>query len=128
MKVRTAAALFAASILSASTAFSGSPMISSIPNQYIGPNSSTPLINFQLYDDVTDPSDLTITFSSSNTDLVPNSTDSIILGGSGAYRTIRVVPLAKKTGITTITLNATDSDGEIGQESFDVEVIKTLSN
>ena len=44
--------------------------------------------------------------SSSNTALVPNG--NLVLGGSGASRTITVTPLANAYGTTTVTLRVSD--------------------
>ena len=57
----------------------------------------------------TDP--LTVTLSSSNTTLVPNA--NIVLGGSGANRTITITPAAGKTGTTTITVTVSDGQAQV---------------
>lgn len=54
----------------------------------------------------TDPGALTVTATSSNTALVPDT--AIELGGSGADRTITLTPAANATGSTTITVTVAD--------------------
>ena len=44
--------------------------------------------------------------SSNNTTLVPNA--NIVLGGSGANRTVTVTPAANQTGSATITITVSD--------------------
>jgi hypothetical protein len=72
---------------------------------------------------ISDPDDslaaLTIGRFSSNTTLVPNA--NIILGGSGANRTVTLTPAPNQSGTATITL--TVSDGSItASESFTLTV------
>ena len=49
---------------------------------------------------------LTVTASSSNTALVPNS--NIVVSGTGTSRTVTVTPVANQTGTTTITVTGGD--------------------
>lgn len=49
---------------------------------------------------------LTVTATSSDTSIVPNT--SLVLGGSGASRTLMVTPTANKIGFTDITVNVSD--------------------
>ncbi|MBU6183399.1 MAG: Ig-like domain-containing protein [Verrucomicrobia bacterium] len=80
------------------------PTISPIANQTISEDSSTPALDFTVTDPET-PSPA-VTAASSNPALVPNS--SLVLGGSGANRTITATPAANAFGNATITINATD--------------------
>src|SRR5439155_2040430 len=52
---------------------------------------------------------LTVSGSSSNTALVPNA--NIVVGGSGANRTVTITPAANQTGVATITVAV--SDGQL---------------
>jgi len=107
-------------------AHAGYPMISSIPNQYLSPNESTPVISFHVTDDMTSVDDIVLTYSSNNTALVPDDDDHITLGGSGAVRTVQVTPVGGHvgtgTGVATITITATDTDGDSSQEWFTIEI------
>lgn len=103
-------------------AHAGYPMISPIANQYIPMNSSTDTLRFNVSDDVTNVNDLVLGFRSNNTQVVPNDDDNVILGGSGADRTVKVIPLPNRAGTATIIIKVTDTDGETNTEPFDVEV------
>jgi hypothetical protein len=76
--------------------------ISPIANQTIFVNTSTGPLSFTLSDDQINPASLTVAGSSSNPGLVPQS--NIVLGGSGANRTVTVTPVADQLGTATITL------------------------
>ena len=54
--------------------------------------------------------------SSSNTTLVPVS--NIVVGGTGADRTVTITPAANQSGTATITLTVTDGDGGTASDSF----------
>ena len=99
-------------------------MISGIPNQKVSIGQSTGPIPFKLTDDITSPSDLTVSARSNNQTLVPNS--NIDLGGSGANRTVEVTPVDGKWGLATIAVTVTDTDGETNQDTFNVEVVKII--
>jgi hypothetical protein len=71
-------------------------------------NSAGGLLNLTLSDADGDPLTLTLA-SNSNPALLPNS--SILLGGSGANRTMTVTTAARTKGSTTIVLNL--SDGKV---------------
>jgi hypothetical protein len=95
------------------------PAIFTVANQNITASTSTAVLAFTVGDNQTAPDDLTVAAGSSNTTLVPNA--GIVLGGSGANRTVRVTPAAKQTGTATITL--TVSDGSLSATStFEVTV------
>ncbi|MCF7730620.1 MAG: hypothetical protein K9N23_02990 [Akkermansiaceae bacterium] len=82
------------------------PTISTVADQSITANTSTAVLAFTVGDNQTAAADLTVTAGSSNTTLVPNS--NIVLGGSGANRTVRVTPAANQTGTATVTLTVSD--------------------
>ncbi len=94
------------------------PTISSVANQIISEDTSTGALSFTVGD--ADPSDtLTVTAASSDTTLIPDA--NIALGGSGANRTVSLMPAANHNGAATITL--TVSDGTLtAQTQFDVSV------
>src|SRR3712207_1008662 len=82
------------------------PSISNIADQATSEDTSTGNIAFTVGDPGTPPGNLTVTGSSSNTTLVPNS--NITFGGSGANRTLAVAPAANQSGTTTITVTTSD--------------------
>ena len=97
------------------------PTITAIKDVTIDEDKATSAIAFK----VDDPEDklvnlnvVTITATSSNTDLVPNLPANIVFGGSVGSRTIKLVPLANQFGMTTITVTATDSSGATTEETF----------
>ncbi len=98
----------------------GPPTISSISNISIAENSTSGIINFTVNDAKTPANQLSVTATSSNTSLLPNS--NILLGGTDSNRTIRVTPLAGQTGSTVITVRVTDTDSATATESFVVSV------
>jgi gliding motility-associated-like protein len=82
------------------------PTISAITNRTINEDSQTGNIAFTVGDPETAAGSLTVTGSSSNTTLVPNA--NIVLGGTGATRTVNVIPAANQNGTVDITLNVSD--------------------
>jgi hypothetical protein len=96
------------------------PTISQISDRTIGEDTQLGPIDFTVGDQNNDPSELTVSGTSDNADLVPE--DSIELGGSGANRTATVTPTADSNGTATITLTVTDPEGAEASESFDLAV------
>jgi hypothetical protein len=87
-------------------AVNDAPTISDIVNQTIEQNTSTAVLNFTIGDVETAAASLTVTRTSSNPTLVPVA--NIVLGGSGANRTVTVTPAANQTGTATITVTVSD--------------------
>jgi hypothetical protein len=86
------------------------PTSSNIPDQLrlVGDGPAGPL-NFTVNDVETPAADLTLSASSSNQSLAPNS--NIVLGGSEADRTITITPVADQVGTATITVSISDGTG-----------------
>jgi len=82
------------------------PTISDVGDLTTAEDTATAAVPFTVGDIQTPATNLTVTASSSNTALVPNA--NLVLGGSGASRTITVTPAANQTGATTITLTVSD--------------------
>ncbi len=82
------------------------PVISPLANLTITEDSSTGALAFTVGDSETAAGSLMVTGSSSNPALVP--TANIGLGGSGANRTVTVIPAAQQSGTAVITLNVSD--------------------
>jgi len=78
------------------------PTVNTVPDQAIAFETSTGPLPFIVGDDATPVSSLTVTASSSNTELVPIT--NIILGGAGANRTVTVTPAPGQNGSTEIEL------------------------
>jgi len=85
-------------------------------------NGTTGALAFTVGDAVTPPGDLVVTAVSSNQALVPDGGANIVLGGSGADRTITITPLMGQTGMTTITVTVTDADLLQAMDTFTVTV------
>ena len=96
------------------------PTISDPGDQTVGPGESTGALAFTVGDVETGAGQLVVTATSSNTNLVPNA--NIVLGGSGANRTVTVTPADGQAGTTTITLTVSDGDGGSATATFDVTV------
>ena len=82
------------------------PTISNLTDRTINEDASTGAIAFTVGDVETAATSLSVTRASSNTTLVP--TANIVLGGSGASRTVTVTPAANQFGTSTITVTVSD--------------------
>ena len=82
------------------------PTISAIADQIINENQATAVIAFTVGDAESSAASLTLSATSSDTSLVPNT--SIVLGGSGANRTVKVTPAAGQSGSAQITVSVSD--------------------
>ncbi len=102
-----------------STALAGYPMIEDIPNQKLSMNQSTPVISFNVSDDISPADRLVVTARSLAPDLVSN--DGIELGGSGATRTIRVTPIPDRSGTAVIMVIVTDESKEANSDTFQID-------
>ena len=100
-------------------AVNDAPTISDIANQAISEDSNTGALAFTVNDVDTAVANLTVTATSSNTALVPNA--NVVLGGSGASRTVTVTPLANQSGTTTVTVTVSDGTST-ASDTFIVDV------
>ena len=82
------------------------PTITGIADQTINRNTSTGPLSFTIGDAETPVTSLVVSSNSSNPALVPNT--NIVVGGTGANRTVTVTPLTNQVGTTTITLSVYD--------------------
>ncbi|MBL9208447.1 MAG: hypothetical protein JNN01_25415 [Opitutaceae bacterium] len=99
---RTAAA--AAALVPPNTA----PTLSDIASRTIPAQGTTGAIPFTIGDATTSAASLIVTASSSNPTLIPSS--GLILGGSGANRSITVRPSGSLSGSATITVRVSDGN------------------
>jgi len=107
------------------------PTISNITDKSINEDNNTGNIGFTIGDIETPTSSLIVSAVSSKTSLIPTS--NIVLGGSGASRTVKVTPLANQSGSATITVTVTDAHGGKRTDAFVVTVksvndVPTISN
>lgn len=86
--------------------YNTSPTISNVSNQYVAQATATNLLPVTIGDAELSTAILLLAAKSSNTVLVPMA--NLVIGGSGASRTVRATPAAGLTGTTTITLSVTD--------------------
>ena len=91
------------------------PTISTIANQSSN-EDTTAAISFTVNDLETPAGSLSVTGSSSNPSLVPNS--SLVFGGSGSSRTLSIRPLTNQFGVSMITVMVADTDGGVSSNSF----------
>lgn len=97
------------------------PTIAAIADQTVDLNESTPAIPFTIGDAQTAVGSLTILKASSNTALVP--VGNIVIGGSGANRTVTVTPTEGVSGTSTITITVRDAGNLIATEDFLLTVL-----
>ncbi len=82
------------------------PTIGSLADQVVSEDTSTAPLPFTVGDADNDPATLTLSATSSNAALVPAK--QIVVGGTGANRTVTVTPTTGQTGTTIITLTISD--------------------
>ena len=82
------------------------PTISGISDQSVTMNQATAAIAFTVGDAETAAASLSVSGVSSSTTLIPNA--NIVLGGSGASRTVKVTPAVNQTGSAQITVSVSD--------------------
>lgn len=97
------------------------PTITHIVDQTVNEDTPTSALAFSIGDVETPATALTVTASSSNPSLVPNS--NIVLGGSGANRTVIVTPAATLSGSSVITLRVDDGSNGTAVDTFTLTVV-----
>ena len=96
------------------------PQIVGLANQTLPQDTSTPVLTFQVSDTDSGANAVTVTAISSDETII--SAAGIVLGGSGANRTLQITPAADAIGNATITLRAVDPDGLVAQQMVGVMV------
>jgi hypothetical protein len=99
------------------------PTISDITDQTTNENTPTGDIAFTVGDVETPAASLIVTATSSNTTLVPDG--NITLGGSGADRTINIMPASNQSGTPTITVTVDDGT-DTDSDTFLLTVISSV--
>lgn len=92
------------------------PTISEPADRSVVVGSTGVLVSFTVGDDETPVAELSTTAASSNPTLLPAS--SLVLGGSGASRTVTINPAAGQIGTSTIILTVTEPGGGSATATF----------
>jgi hypothetical protein len=95
------------------------PFISTVPNQTIDEDTSTSDVPFTVGDVESPPDSLALTRSTSDPNLIP--LNNIVLGGTGANRTIKITPATNAFGTATVTVTVSDGTDSTNR-SFQVIV------
>ncbi|QDS91740.1 Calx-beta domain protein [Roseimaritima multifibrata] len=96
------------------------PTIAVIEDQHVTEEGSTGAIPLIIGDAETAAEALSVTVTSSNTNVVPN--ENIVLGGSGDNRTLTITPTADPTDTATITVTVTDGGGLQTSTTFNLTI------
>lgn len=96
------------------------PSISGLNYTSIVEGTTPAPIAFTVSDPETPLNNLTVTVSSSNTSLIPNS--NIVLQGAAGNRTINITPVAGQIGNTSITVTVDDNSGGVVSSTFVVGI------
>ncbi|WP_437201388.1 sugar-binding protein [Planctomicrobium sp. SH664] len=102
------------------------PTISDITNKSTNEDTSTSAISFTIGDAETVASSLIVTVTSSNATLVPNNPTNLVLGGSGASRTLTINPASNQFGTSIITV--TVSDGSLTTQDTFVLTVNSVND
>jgi VCBS repeat-containing protein len=96
------------------------PTLSELNDVVINEDRTTPAMEFTVFDVETAAAELSLTASSSNPALVPPG--SIVLGGSGANRTVQITPAPNRSGTAVVTLTVTDGSALATSANFAITV------
>jgi uncharacterized delta-60 repeat protein len=96
------------------------PTATPVPNQTTPAGTAVGPVAFTVGDAETPAGQLKVTVTSSDEALFPAS--GVVVGGTGAGRTLTVTPAAGKTGSATLTVTVEDAGGQRAQSTFTVLV------
>jgi hypothetical protein len=96
------------------------PTIAGLADQTVPQDTSTPTLSFTIGDADSGANSVTVTATSSDIAVIP--AEGIVLGGSGANRTLQITPAPEVFGNATITLRAVDPDGLATTQAIRVTV------
>ena len=108
------------------TAVTDAPTISDVTDQTTGQNTVSGPHPFTIGDVDTPSASLVVLGSSSNATLVPVA--NIVVGGTGADRTVTITPAPNQSGTATITLTVSDGDGGTASDSFVLTVTNAAAD
>lgn len=96
------------------------PTIVGLADQSLPQDTATPVLNFQVSDADSGADSVTVTATSSDAAIIP--AEGIVLGGSGANRTLQIRPAPEVFGNATVTIRAADPGGLAAQQVVRVTV------
>jgi uncharacterized repeat protein (TIGR01451 family) len=96
------------------------PTISAFNNLAINEDTPTSPLAFTIGDVETAAGSLEVTTSSSMASVIPDA--NVVLGGSGASRTVTITPAPNQSGSSVITITVTDGEGAATNRVFTVTV------
>lgn len=96
------------------------PSISRIDDQITEINTAMPPLTFEIDDLETPPDSLSLTFSSTDTGVLPVANISQV--GTGRSRTLYLSPIADKLGSSLVTVTVADEEGLTINTSFQVSI------
>lgn len=96
------------------------PTIAGLADQSLPQDTATPTLNFTVSDADSGANSVTVSALSSDAAIIP--AEGIVLGGSGANRTLQITPAPEVFGNAMITVRATDPDGLVAQQVIRVTV------
>ena len=96
------------------------PVITAPADVATDEDTATGALAFSISDVETDAASLLVTASSSDQTLLPDG--NIVLGGSGANRTVMLTPAADANDSAVVTLTVTDADSGTAQGQFTLSV------
>jgi len=102
--------------------FSLAPTISHVDDMITNEDQTITDIMFTIDDPDTPIDQLTLQVTSSNTDLVPNHQEKLVISGNDSNRTLSITPLEDKYGETLISIRVSDGIN-ISKSSFTLNVL-----
>lgn len=96
------------------------PQIQGLTNQSSPQDTLIGPLAFTISDADSDAGGVVVTATSSDTSIIPN--DNIVIAGTGASRTLQLMPAADVLGTTTITVRAVDPAGNTTTATLQVQV------
>jgi Bacterial Ig domain len=100
------------------------PTVSAIGDQSIVQDTSVSGLAVAIGDAESDAGALRVTATSSDTSLLPES--NVVLGGSGANRTLTLTPAESAAGSATVAVTVTDPQGQSTTRNFRLTVNAVL--
>lgn len=101
------------------TGLNDAPTVEAIDDQTVPEDGVLGPVDVEVDDPDDAAADLIVTAVSSNQTLIPDA--AILIGGSGATRTVTVTPAANQSGDATITVRVSDGEAET-EDEFEVNV------